>query len=339
MKKLRRRLTVKSDDPWKDIETSPDNSGLIGHLVLESRPHEVFRARDSLGRRILFLVHDRASMSPTSLPKMAGLELEADLRKDDGKAMLSVRLENQDDADVFARFCDDIVMTVKGAANETTAVQAFIGRTWKWHALLKGARKKTLSRQDQLGLIGELRTMKDDIGSVKGIGAAVEAWRGSDGAPKDFELSGLCIECKARGAASRSKVRITSEHQLADVPGQKLALLVHTFATAEKDEIGAMDLHDMVSLIRSKVDAERPDLKLMLEEKLDEAGYENEHEYDVVALHRSTENYSVIAGFPRIVPGNYQRGPIEVSYDLPLAEITPFEIGKHELLQLIEASE
>lgn len=330
---------MKSDDPWKDIETSPDSSGLVGHLVLESRPHEVFRARDALGRRILFLVHDPASISSTSLPRMAGLELEADVRKDDGKAMLSVRLENQDDADIFARFCDDIVMTVKGAANETTAVQAFIGRTWKWHALLKGARKKTLSRQDQLGLIGELHTMKDDIGSVKGIGVALEAWRGSEGSPKDFELSGLCIECKARGASSRSKVRITSEHQLADVPGQELVLLVHTFSTAQKDEVGAMDLHDMVSLIRSKVDAERPDLKLMLEEKLDEAGYENEHEYDVVALHRSTENYSVMEGFPRIVPGNYQEGPIEVSYDLPLAQITPFEICKHELLQLIETPE
>lgn len=330
---------MKNDDPWKDIEASPDSSGLIGHLVLESRPHEVFRAWDAFGRRVLFLVHDRASMSSTSLPKMAGLELEADLRKDDGKAMLSVRLENQDDADIFARFCDDIVMTVKGAADEATAVQAFIGRTWKWHALLKGARKKTLSRQDQLGLIGELHTMKEDIGSIKGIGAALEAWRGSEGAPKDFELSGLCIECKARGASSRSKVRITSEHQLADVSGQELVLLVHTFATSEDDEVGAMDLHGLVSLIRSKLDKERPDLRLMLEEKLDEAGYENEHEYDVVALHKSTESYAVFEGFPRIVPGNYQEGPIEVSYDLPLAQITSFEIGKHELLHLLETSE
>ena len=330
---------MKSDDPWKGIEASPDTSGLIGHLVLESLPHEVFRARDALGRRILFLVHDRASMSTTSLPKMAGLELEADLRKDDGKAMLSVRLENQDDADIFARFCDDIVMTVKDSANETTAVQAFIGRTWKWHALLKGARKKTLSRQDQLGLIGELRTMNDDIGTVKGIGTALEAWRGSDGAPKDFELSGLCIECKARGASSRSKIRITSEHQLADVPGQKLVLLVHTFAAAEKDEVGALGLHDMVSLIRSKVETERPDLRLMLEEKLDEAGYENEHEYEVVVLHISTESFLVMQGFPRIVPGNYQEGPIEISYDLPLVQITPFEIGKQELLQLLETPE
>jgi hypothetical protein len=330
---------VRNDDPWKDISPSQAGSSIIGHLVLESRPHEVFRARDAFGRRILFLVHDPASMSSTSLPKMAGLEVEADIRNDDGQAMLSVRLENQDDADIFARFCDDIVMTVSNAQNEITAVQAFIGRAWKWHALLKGARKKTLSREDQLGLIGELRTMSDNICSVKGIGPALEAWRGSEGAPKDFELAGLCVECKARGASSRGKVRISSEHQLADVPGQELVLIVHTFATVEQDAVGAIYLHNLVSSIRSKIKSERPDLVQMLEKKLEEAGYEDEHEYDVVVLHKSTESYSVMGDFPRIVPGNYQEGPIEVSYDLPLAQITPFMIDNDELVRLIENSE
>lgn len=330
---------MKNEDPWKGISPSPAGLSVIGHLVLESRPHEVFRARDASGRRILFLIHDQVSMSSTSLPKMAGLAVETSIRNDDGKAMLSVRLENQDDTDIFARFCDDIVLTVSGAGDEISAVQAFIGRTWKWHALLKGSRKKTLSREDQLGLIGELRTMSVDVGSVNGIGAALKAWRGSEGAPKDFELAGLCIECKARGASSRGKVRISSEHQLADVSGQNLVLLVHTFATAEKDEVGASDLHNYVSSIRSDVASERPDLTLMLEEKLEEAGYEDEHDYDVVVLHRSTESYSVMEGFPRIVPGNYQEGPIEVSYDLPLSTITNFEISRHELVRLIEGSE
>lgn len=266
---------------------------------------------------------------------MAGLEVDVEMRKEDGQAMLSIRLENQDDTDVFARLCHDIVMTVSNARDEISAVQAFLGRTWKWHALLKAARKKTLTREEQLGLIGELRTMSETIHLVKGLGAALEAWRGSEGAPKDFELAGLCIECKARGASSRDKVRISSEHQLADVPGQELVLLVHTFATADKDAVEAINLHNLVSSIRSKISSERPDLTSMLEEKLEEAGYNNDHDYDVVVVHRSTESYSVIEGFPRIVPGNYQEGPTEVSYDLPLAQITPFMIGSDELVRLI----
>ncbi len=326
---------MKNEDPWHSVVSSPPGASITGHLVLESRPHEVFRARDALGRRVLFLVHDPASMSSTNLPKMAGLEVEADIRKDDGKAMLSVRLENQDDADIFARFCDDILMTVSKAADEVAAVQAFIGRTWKWHALLKGARKKTLSREAQLGLIGELHTMFNDIASIREVGTALDAWQGSDGAPKDFELAGLCIESKARGASSRAKVRITSEHQLADVPGHRVVLLVHTFASADKDEFGSRDLHGMVAGGRSELAADRPDLVQLFEEKLEDAGFDDEHEYDVCVSHRSTQAYSVEEGFPRIVPGNYPEGPAEVSYDLPLARITPFEISKDELKQMI----
>lgn len=324
-----------NSDPWENISPSQAGYSIIGHLVLESRPHQVFLARDASRRRVLFLVHNPASMPSTSLPRMAGLEVDVEMRKEDGQAMLSIRLENQDDTDVFARLCHDIVMTVSNARDEISAVQAFLGRTWKWHALLKAARKKTLTREEQLGLIGELRTMSETIHLVKGLGAALEAWRGSEGAPKDFELAGLCIECKARGASSRDKVRISSEHQLADVPGQELVLLVHTFATADKDAVEAINLHNLVSSIRSKISSERPDLTSMLEEKLEEAGYNNDHDYDVVVVHRSTESYSVIEGFPRIVPGNYQEGPTEVSYDLPLAQITPFMIGSDELVRLI----
>ncbi len=105
------------------------------------------------------------------------------------------------------------------------------------------------------------------------------------------------------------------------------------------DEFGATDLHKSVSLIRSIVVSERPDLEQIFEEKLADAGYDDEHDYDVVVLHRSTESYSVTESFPRIVPGNYQEGPVEVSYDLPLAQIADFEIGKHQLDQLIVNSE
>lgn len=330
---------MRSEDPWKDIAQSPGGASILGHLVLESRPHEVFRARDAFGRRLLFLVHDPETMSPISLPKMAGLQVEADIRKDDGKAMLSVRLENQEDADIFAQFCDDIVMTVSKAPDEVSAVQAFIGRTWKWHALLKGARKKTLSREDQLGLIGELHTLSKNIASVKGIGAALEAWRGSEGAPKDFEMSGLCIECKTRGASSRAKVRVTSEHQLADVTGHRLVLLVHTFANSENDEPGSQNLHSAVYTLRSVLALDRPDRVQQLEEKLEEAGFDDEHVYDVNVSHRSTQFFLVEEGFPRIVPSNYLDGPVEVSYDLPLAQIEPFQIGEDELMALIRYSE
>lgn len=329
---------MRNEDPWKNLNPSPREFSLIGHLVLECRPYEVFRARDSLGRRVLFLIHDPAHATSAHLPNMAGLEVEARTKEGDGRAMLVVRLHRDEDADVFARFCDDIISTVAGAQTEKEAVQAFIGRTWKWHALLRGARKKTLTREEQIGLIGELYTLSRIIGPERGIGAALEAWRGSEGAPKDFELPDLCIECKTRGASSRGKIRITSEHQLADVSGQEVVLIVHTFASATAGDLGAQDLHGVIRSLELSLSSDRPDLGDMLANKLREAGYDPEHEYEVVAAHQSTRAFKVTAQFPRIVPGIYPQGPIEIAYDLPLASIASFEIDIGALTELIRTS-
>lgn len=330
---------MKSEDPWKEMKDAPTEGSLVGHLVLESRPHEVFRSRDQYGRRILFLVHDRACAVDTRLPEMAGLHIESRVREGDGRLALIVRLESGEDADIFTRFCEDIIETVSQAGSENAAVQAFVGRTWKWHALLKGARKKTLSRESQLGLIGELHTLTNIIAPLKGLGLAIEGWRGSEGAPKDFELSKLCVECKARGASSRDKVRISSEHQLADVSGHAVVLLVHTFASAGNSDISKVELHGVVSSLRASVSTERADLKDMLETKLEDYGYDEEHEYEISVVHQSTRAFLVGDDFPRIVPGTYPEGPVEISYDLPLSNIMKFEISATELNKRILSGE
>lgn len=330
---------MKNDDLWNGIQPSPSETSLVGHLVVDCRPYEIFRARDSFGRRVLFFVHDPENTPATKLPQMAGLAIEVFTKDNDEMAVLVVRLENDEDADVFTRFCDDLIATVASSKSEATAVQSFVGRMWKWHALLKGARKKTLSREAQIGLIGELHTLQDIISPVKGLGVALDAWRGSEGAPKDFELSLLCIECKARGASSREKIRITSEHQLADVPGHKVLLLIHTFAAGAETEMGSKNLHQAVASLRSNVSSERPDLASMLETKLEEAGYDDEHEYDVVVVHRSTQAFQVEGDFPRIIPSAYPDGPLEISYDLPLAKLVSFEISQTDLSELLENSE
>ncbi|MDT0683415.1 PD-(D/E)XK motif protein [Roseicyclus sp. F158] len=329
-RKWERLLTGKSDDPWSNIMPSPSGPRLSGRLVAESRPWEIFRALDHLGRRILFLVHNRASTSGVTLPKIAGLDVEARVRSEDDKGILSVTLENADNADIFTRFTDDIIETVAAAGDEVTAVQSFVGRTWKWHDLLKGGRKPTLSREVQLGLIGELWTLLNIIAPSRGLDTAVMGWRGSQRAPKDFELSDLCIECKARGAASRNKVRITSEHQLDDVSGHRVILLVHTFASSSKEDVGTLDLHEIVMQVRSAITSNAPQASNAFEAALEDAGHDDTHEYEVLVLHRAFDAYHVRDGFPRIVPGAFPDGPVEVAYDLPLADLSAFHMSERD---------
>lgn len=325
---------MRKPDPWDGIAVPTAGADLAGHFILESRPHQMFRARDRQGRRVLFMTHDPISIEGQSLPKMAGIEVVSRLRAEDGKGLLALHLETEDHAEIFSRLCDDIVETVAGSANERIAVRAFIVRTWKWHELLKGSRRSVLSRENQLGLIGELHALLHVLAPVTGIGAAADAWKGSSGAPKDFEFPLACVECKSRGSSSRAKVRITSEHQLADVPSCALTLLVLTFAT---DGSGtAVDLHEAVSAARDRLKADAPHSLDAFDANLEDAGYEAGHEYNVRVAHVADEAYAVTDGFPRIVPDGIPDGPVEVSYDLPLAAIDTFAMVHDDFARLLK---
>jgi len=290
---------------------------------------------DHLGRRALFLIHEKSSASKIHLPEMAGLIVEKRERPGEGKHLVSVILENEENADIFSRLCEDIVEVVSETTDENAAVSAFLERTWKWHELLKGKWKPTLSRDAQMGLMGELWTLLHILTPNMGIETAVKGWKGAEGAPKDFELSDVCIECKSRGAAGRSRVRITSEHQLEDVPGHKLILLVLTFAACREDDPQAMSLHGIASDIRSELTNHAPQSMSLLEQGLNDAGYDESHEYDLVIRHRSTAPYAVRKSFPRIVPGSVPVGPVEIGYDLPLENLEEYLMDQRALKKIL----
>lgn len=326
---------MKNEDPWHGIAPPPSDGSFSGRLAPDCRPHELFRGLDHLGRRALFLVHEKSSASKARLPEMAGLIVENREQRDDGRLLISVTLESDENADIFSRLSEDIVDVVSGASDESAAVSAFIERTWKWHDLLKGKRKPKLSREAQMGLIGELWTLMHLLAPAVGIGTVVAGWKGSEQAPKDFELSGVCIECKSRGAASRSRVRITSEYQLENVPGHALVLLVLTFATCEDDDLHALTLHSIVGTVRSEVAKQAPQSMSLLDQCLEDAGYDASHEYDLVIRHRSTACHDVRDSFPRIVPGFVPDGPVEIGYDLPLEKLEKFRIEQRTLTEML----
>ncbi len=326
---------MRSEDPWASIAKPPSDQNFSGRLAPKCRPCQLFRGFDHLGRRVLFLVHDKKSSSNAKLPEMAGLIVERREQSDEDNLLTSVILESEENADIFSSLSEDIIEVVSKADNESTAVTAFIARTWKWHSLLRGKRKAILNRNAQMGLIGELWTLLNVLAPHVGLDTAVAGWRGAERAPKDFELAGACIECKSKGAASRSEVRITSEYQLEDVPGHRLALLVHTFAICAEGDPAAFSLHDLATQARSEVISKAPQSVHLLDQGLEDAKYDAIHEYGLVVRHRSTDAFEVRDSFPRIVPGSVPEGPVEISYGLPLEKLKPFRIDRRALADIL----
>lgn len=260
---------------------------------------------------------------PDPIPEMPSLKsLEVRLQTSPGGPVFYLRLKDGAQIELFETLCRDVVTAGEQGATELEALQRAIRRTFRWHNLLRGGRSSVLSEEEQKGLIGELEILDRLIADV-GAGPALSAWVGPTGAPKDFELARDCIEVKARRSAAQPFVRISSEHQLADVPGRRLWL-----AVVPVDGVPHPDgrtLTEIVEGITAVLDAQSdPACLYDWEMRLAESGYDADHDYSKWRWSVSAPIlHAVVDGFPR-VSSPVPVGVSDLTYSLALPACLPF---------------
>jgi hypothetical protein len=199
----------------------------------------------------------------------------------------------------------------------------------RWRRFWAGVSQGLLSREQQLGLFGELWFLGRWLIPGIGVQDAVQAWRGPMGARHDFEAPGLGIETKTTLRQDGAHV-IHGLEQLLEPPGGSLFL----FSLAVRDEAsGTESLPGVVQMIRSVLGEDHSSLG-HFESTLYASGYDdrNAPEYARLVLRvRSEELYRVFAGFPRLVPGSLitgiPPGVGDIRYELRLDAALPWLVA------------
>lgn len=255
------------------------------------------------------------------LPKLKNLEIRFQTLP--AGPILYLRLKDSAQIELFETLCRDVVAAGELAENEAEALERAIGRTFRWHYLLRGGKRDALSEEAQKGLIGEIEILKL---LVAGLGArrALSAWTGPSGAPKDFELAGDCIEVKARRGASQPFVKISSEHQLADVPDRRLWLAV--LAVDKVQDPNGRNLTERVAEVTTLIGQSDPAALLDWDLHLADAGYDSQHDYTPWRWVASEPAFHRVSGeFPRIT-APVSLGVSGVTYALLLSACAPFRV-------------
>lgn len=188
-----------------------------------------------------------------------------------------------------------------------------------------------------MGLIGEMHLLADVLTPRLGAVAAVAAWTGPEGAPKDFEVGRVCVEAKAFGASGPARIRITSEHQLDVKEGFTLFLHALPVLTGHPPGSGGRTLHEWVQATRIGLGAQDPSVSSSLDEKIRLAGYDAEHRYEETFSAAAGNLFRVGQGFPKIIPSMLPQGPSRVSYDIDLAACAGWRVELAELHTALEA--
>lgn len=160
----------------------------------------------------------------------------------------------------------------------------------------------TLSREEEIGLMGELLTLKgliDDLGAAEAVGS----WLGGKNEEHDFRLSEADLEVKTTTAEQRSHW-ITSLTQLVATIERPLWLVSHQLTEAGSG--GGSGLPDLIESVRRNVGSGSARDAL-------EVGLEGARWSDDLVSHCTTRwtkraesrAYAVGGDFPRLTPAQF----------------------------------
>jgi hypothetical protein len=317
-----------ASDPWIDIATPPATAFINTRRVSPDCRWDFFWGKDITGKCLLVLSHNAAAAPTRKLPRPRGLNVELTAPAD-GRRALILKLLETSQRDIFLKLARDIIVAVEEQQSEAEAVAVAVARTWRWHHLLKGGSGGKLSDEEQKGLIGELLVLKRHLLSVMPAIAAMEAWKGPLGSPKDFEVGRLAIEAKARRGSSVPFIKISSEYQL-DGAGCD-CLLLHVVeldkVDAEADAPGAVSIPIVASHIRQLINAEDQTAIELFGASLTSSGVTDEELYEAdLWIEGRSQIFDARDGFPRIIPGTTAPGVRGVQYSIDLAACEPFAV-------------
>ena len=317
-----------NDTPWSGLEAGKVDTRRVS---ASARWNWFWAVMPRADIALVLQLGDLPKPTP-DLPKLRNLEIRFQTLP--GGPILYIRLKDNAQLELFETLCRDVMAAGELAETESEALERAIGRTFRWHYLLRGGKLEVLSEEAQKGLIGEIEVLKLLIANI-GAKPALTAWTGPSGAPKDFELKADCIEVKARRGASQPFVKITNEHQLADVPDRRLWLAV--LAVDKVQSPHGMTLTEYVAEVTEFLERTEPSAIMDWDLHLADVGYDVLHDYSAWRWIVSAPVFHAVAeGFPRIA-APVPLGVSSVSYALALSACTPFRTDWGDVRsQLIE---
>jgi len=306
---------IPNDTPWSGLEAGKVDTRRVS---ASARWNWFWAVMPRADVALVLQLTDLPNPAP-DLPKLRNLEIRFQTLP--GGPILYIRLKDNAQLELFETLCRDVMAAGELAGNEAEALERAIGRTFRWHYLLRGGKLDVLSEEAQKGLIGEIEVLKLLIATL-GAKPALTAWTGPSGAPKDFELKVDCIEVKARRGASQPFVKISNEYQLSDVPCRSLWLAI--LAVDKVQPPNGRTLTEHVDEVTDLLQRTEPSVIMDWDMHLADAGFDVLHDYSAWRwIVSSPEFHAVAEGFPRIA-APVPLGVAGVTYTLALSACTPF---------------
>lgn len=311
------------EETWTRLETSrPRGDNLTARLAFPDSTPRLLAAIDAAGTRHLLVVLESKDEAYRDL-QSRGISVDTrDLRVEGRTAERYLDLVCHD-ASGYAAFDligGELAETLKrGGLPPREVVRQVLS---KWRRFWGQTARQVLTREEQVGLFGELWFLLKWLSIKVGPDEATRRWRGPSGARHDFEWVGGSIEVKSTTATVGRVHHINGVEQLA--PPETGILMLYSIVLRE--EAGAeYNLPSLIASCRDQLHASDEGLALF-DDSIAKTGYSPAHEEEYAKLHLHVIKdgiFRVEGRFPRLTPQLFPSGVpdgvVEIDYTIDLA--------------------
>lgn len=313
------------ESQWRDLSTSGHSGGRL--RVYPDHILDFFINYSLGGNRELVIEAKGVTHGFTDLPSFENLDL---IVKPIAQGVcIGLTLIDNELVNSFSVMCYDIAERSKRGETPEAAAVIAIECLRDWAALLKRRSQKGLSRNEVMGLWGELSSLDALLESRPGNEyQIIQGWGGPNGEQRDIGFNGNRIEIKTQLSTRSIGLRISSLDQLDD-RGDHLKIILNRISPSDK----GVSLADLIETILQRLHASRS-AQSEFELKIELASYDPNLESckELFALDERL-NFTVRENFPRLIPGNIPTGIKSAEYEISGAAITQFQITWNELVE------
>jgi hypothetical protein len=279
----------------------------------------------------------RILMLETEIKSVRGLRLKdetkgysIDVAPDEAgrkeRATIRIRETSIGYREIFTIFCADILEHWLPHAGASDSINSLGQRLSRWRKFFQRGAELGLSREDHVGLYGELSFIETGLNVGVGCQTIVDAWQAPLATNQDFLFGPVGAEIKTTTSNEIEKIRITNARQL-DSTGLQVLFLAR-YAFDFRQDAGRTLLQVVASLKESLTSA-CPDALPVFHDRLLDAGFVDGRANDFDSWGFTLRRFDVFTvgdGFPCLLEAGLPSGVSEVSYTLNLSAAAAFKI-------------
>jgi hypothetical protein len=331
-------MSYTSDIYAEILKTAKENgqgkSRLARRLKMDNGAVIIF-AVDKITSAFELYVQIEKTSDNISFPHWKGVSIGTATLPEYGDSLgvcIFLKQSEQSEGYIFEIIVEDLRVAIEQLQNLKSIMDCFSIVLTKWRNFFLLEKEVQLSKERELGLLGELSLLKQLIGIYGAV--AISFWTGCNDETHDFYILGNAVEVKATAQKAPYKASVSSEYQLdtQDVLND-LYLQFYAFRKSESDGVTLPEVvHDVESLLILDTAYLQ-----QYHEKLQRYGYfpPCAELYRTGYFAREESLYKVSGGFPRIERSRLEVGLSNVAYSISLDMCQKFLIteGIHILLK------